>query len=296
VEHTLRARILSSTEVYFYFFEVNEHNYTQLCRELQAFGQLPKNVFVNPRHGDYEAHLREAIADLRSKGRRMAPAFAFIDPYGFTISMDLLNQLLDFPACELLINFMYRYIDMAIHQPVQAANMDSLFGCHDWQGLTAIKDPPTRANETIALFSGQLSAKYVTHMNMIGDNNVLKYALIHATNHERGREVMKQAIWSVTPDGTFSAYERNTPDQLVLIVPEPDLKPLKYSLHSAFAGQKVQMTDVDRWLLSQLYLPKHLHQVLRELRDDGVVQFGGHEGKFAFSKNPTVSFSQSLGK
>ena len=295
LEHTLRARILSSTEVHFYFFEVNEHNYTQLCQELGAFGALPKNVFVNPQHGDYETHLREAIEELRTKGRRMAPSFAFIDPYGFTISMDLLNQLLDFPACELLINFMYRYIDMAIHQPVQAANMDSLFGCRDWQALIGIQDPATRATETIALFSRQLSAKYVTHMNMIGENNVLKYALIHATNHEKGREVMKQAVWSVTPDGTFTAHERNTPDQLVLIVPEPDLKKLKNSLQSTFASRKVQMAEVDQWLLSQLYLPKHLHQVLRELRDDGLVEFGGYQGRFAFNKNPSVAFGKSLG-
>ena len=44
------------------------------------------------------------------------------------------------------------------------------------------------------------------------------------------------------------------------------------------------------WLTEQVYLRKHLHQVLRKLRDQGRVTFHGYEGRFAFSKNPLVCF------
>lgn len=291
LEHSHRARILASTEVHFFFFEINQRNYSDLCSELASLGDLPSNVHVHTHLADYEAHLRAAIEELRANRQQMAPSFAFIDPYGFSISMAFLNQLLAFRTCELLINFMYRYVDMAMHQPAQSTNMDNLFGCSDWRNLVTIRDPDLRAKETIALFSRQLSAEYVTHMNMIGENNVLKYALIHATNHKRGRELMKDAVWAVTPDGTFTANERNTPNQLVLIVAEPDLRPLKQALLSAFSGQKVRMTVLDEWLVPQTYLPKHLHQALRELRDEGYVCFSDYEGRFAFNKNPVVSFA-----
>ena len=122
---------------------------------------------------------------------------------------------------------MYRYVDMAIHHPAQASNMDSLFGCPDWRELANIEDPQERGSKTIALFSHQLKAEFVTHINMIGANKVLKYVLLHASNHPRGRELMKDSMWAVVPDGTFTAFERDAPDQLILIEPEPSLEPLR---------------------------------------------------------------------
>lgn len=290
LQHKLRDRILASTEVHFFFFEIDRYNYDCLRSEIEELGELPANVYVHAHQEDYEQSLRSAIQELRAKNWQMAPSFAFIDPYGFNISMNLLNELLAFRACELLINFMYRYVDMALHQPRQSANMDALFGTSEWKKLVTIKDPRERANHTITLFSRQLSAKYVTHMNMIGENNTLKYVLIHATNHEKGRELMKEAMWAVTPGGTFVAHERRSPNQLVLMVPKPDLGPLEEALVSTFGGQEVRMRDLYTWLTDQVYLQKHLHQVLRNLRDQGRVTFHDYEGRFGFKKNPLVRF------
>jgi len=294
LEHSHRTRILSSTDVHFFFFEIDQRNYRELCSELASFGQLPSKVHVHAHQEDYESHLRAAIAGLQAAGHRMAPSFAFIDPYGFMISMDFLNRLLAFPACELLINFMYRYIDMAIRNPAQSANMDALFGCSDWRRLAQIGDSDVRARETIALFSRQLSAEYATHLHMTGDNNALKYVLIHATNHQKGRTLMKDAIWAVAPDGTFRAHERNTPEQLVLLIPEPDLDPLEQALQSSFAGRTVRMEELYEWLVPRVYLQKHLHLVLKNMRRKGRVQFNDYTGRFAFSKNPRASFAATV--
>ena len=290
LEHKLRARILSSTEVHFFLFEIDQKNYSELCSQIHAFGDLPKNIFVHPYQGDYESHLNATIQQLRANRLQLAPSFAFVDPYGFSVSMAFLNDLLSFPRCELLINFMYRYIDMAIHQEVQAGNMDALFGCSEWRTLVSIEDPSLRAQATISLFSRQLAAQHVTHMHMMGDNNALKYVLIHATNHERGRQLMKQAVWTVTPEGAFAAHEGHSPDQLVLIVPEPDLRPLQRSLKAAFDGQTIRLGRLYKWLLPQIYLPKHLHQALKALQSEGSVEFTGYENGFAFNKNPLVTF------
>lgn len=292
LEHTHRDRILSSTEVHYFLFEVNEANYAALRSQLDQFGDLPGNIHVHTHCEDYESHLKAAIDELRSNKLTLAPSIAFVDPYGFTLSMRFLNDLLSFPRCELLINFMYRYIDMAIHNPAQSENMDRLFGCDQWGSLVAIEDPDARAQATIGLFSSQLAARHVTHMLMMGDNNVLKYVLIHATNHDRGRQLMKEAVWSVTPDGAFAAHEARSPDQLVLIVPDPDLRPLRRAMVREFAGSTRHMQQLYTWLLPQMYLPKHLHQVLRQLRDEGTVEFSGYAGRFAFNKNPQVTFTR----
>ena len=289
-DHQLRDRILDSTEVQFVFFENDLTNYEHLCTEIESLGELPSNITVDIFQEDYERSLRQLVDEMNQHNQSLAPSFAFVDPFGFTLSMELLNDLLAFPSCELLINFMYRYVDMAIHHPAQASNMDSLFGCQDWRELASIENPRERERETIALFSHQLKAEFVTHINMIGDNSVLKYVLLHASNHPRGRELMKESMWAVVPDGSFTAFERDTPDQLVLIEPDPSLEPLKNLLWENFTGKQVYMEEIYDWLLRELYLKKHVHQVLREYRNQGFVDFSGYEGTFAFSKNPLASF------
>lgn len=291
LEHKGRARILDSAEVQFLLFEKDAKNFTRLQSEIQKFGTLPKNIVVRCAQADYADELRHVIDSLHSTGSQLAPAFAFVDPYGFTLSMDLLNSLLSFQRCELLINFMYRYVDMAIGNPSQADNMDSLFGSKaDWRRLASISDPTRRSEETIAMFSAQLRAKYVTHLQMRASNHALKYVLIHATNHREGRKLMKQALWTVTPDGSFSASERDDPRQPVLIVGKPNLKPLKSALWQEFGGRKASIEALEDWLVDQLYLPKHLHQVIREYRNRDIIEATGYEGGFAFNKSPSFLF------
>ena len=101
---------------------------------------------------------------------------------------------------------------------------------------------------------------------------------------------MKDAMWSLTPDGSFTASERQNPSQLVLIEPEPNLAYLKDRLWARFAGRQVPMSEICDWLLGELYRETHLHQVLREYRKQGFVQFSGYGGRFSFRQNPTVHF------
>jgi three-Cys-motif partner protein len=289
-DHKNRRRILKNTEAHFFFFEIDQTNYDLLCQELDEVKPLPTNIFVHPLHTDYEKHLRKAISELRSEKKQLATTFAFVDPYGFSISMDFLNEILSFSTTELLINFMYRFIDMAITHDDQTENMNALFGNKDWKDLRNIKDYSGRSQATIDLFTNQLQAQYVTRMFMRSENGTLKYVLVHATNHPKGRRLMKESMWKVSPDGTFTASERSHPDQLVLIEPEPDLKPLKDAIWDEFAGSSIEVECLYEWLLNRSYLRKHLHEILRGYRNNGIIEAHGYEGRFAFSKNPLITF------
>ena len=289
-EHRSRDQILSNTEVVFYFFEIDQRNYQLLRDEIDALGSLPDKMVILPFQSDYEAHLRTAFGDLRSSGGQLAPSFAFVDPYGFSISMEFLNEILSFPGTELLINFMYRYVSMAMTHEDQVENMNMLFGNEQWKALPTIQDPSDRSDATIKLFSQALNAKYATPMYMRAENGALKYALIHATNHPRGREKIKETMWGVIPDGTFSASEKDSPHQPVLLVPEPDLLPLESAIWQEFSGRSADVNQMHEWLVDQLYLPKHLHAILRSYRRQGVVEVSGYDPPFAFGKNPVFSF------
>ena len=288
--HQSKNNILNGTEIHFVFFETNQQNYDALRKEISALGEIPKNVNIHPFRVDYEEALREIVDDLRQRGQRLAPSFVFVDPYGFKLSMELLNNFLRFRGCELLINLMYRYIDMAIRNPSQASNMDILFGCHNWRELSSIENPDDRQTKIVALFSHQLQAEFVTHMNMIGDTNGLKYVLLHASNHPKGWKLMKDSMWAISPDGSFSASQRANPEQLVIFEPKPNLEPLKDSLWTVFAGKQLRMEKIYEWLLGELYLEKHVHEVLREYRKREFIKCSDYGTRFAFSNNPLVSF------
>ena len=69
---------------------------------------------------------------------------------------------------------------------------------------------------------------------MRGERNEHKYSLIHATNHLKGRELMKSAMWKLTPHGSFIIRQSDDPRQQLLIELKPNLKPLEESLLSFF--------------------------------------------------------------
>jgi three-Cys-motif partner protein len=286
--------ILNKSEVSFFFFENNELNANILQSEINQLGQLPDKINCSLMCDDYQKQLSDRIDTLEKTGGKLSPTFAFIDPYGYSISMELLNRLLSFKHCELFINFMYRYVDMAMHDKSKASNMDELFGTYLWQELLDIEDPDDRLSNTIRLFGDQLHAGYVTSTVMRGERNQVKYVLIHASNSFKARDTMKEAIWSVIPDGSFTAYERDNPGQLVLISPDPDLRYLESIIWKNFHGKNVRMEEIYEVVDSTLYLRKHIHKIIKNYLDKNRVTASGYTGRFAFSNNPIIEFPAEL--
>src|SRR5262249_48197505 len=102
-------------EVRYYFIEGDEENATALRAEL-ASHTLPHNVFVEVENGDCFQIIQNAVAEMEKDGKQMAPAFIFVDPYGFRLPGRLLRQLLSYPKVELFVNVIWRELDMAIQQ------------------------------------------------------------------------------------------------------------------------------------------------------------------------------------
>lgn len=193
LEHHHRDRIVEGTKVHFLFLEIDEENVEQLeenIEELQdEVGEFPNSVKVDIVCADYERVINQILDDLEAEEQQMAPAFVFVDPFSFKLSMELMNRLLSFQRSELFINFMFRYVDMAMHNEVQQANMNSLFGCEDWKELSNIENAEKRAEEVIKLYTERLQAEYTTWIRMIGEHRELKYVLIHAAHAQKAKKL-----------------------------------------------------------------------------------------------------------
>ena len=74
-----------------------------------------------------------------------------------------------------------------------------------------------------------------------------------------------------------------------------------FPILASFSGRVVYMDchagqgrhaggEAGSWVLGANWCYKHLRKALRALRDDGRLSLGGYTGRFAFSKNPTITF------
>jgi len=294
LDHPFCGRIIAKAEVSFLFFERKKSNANALQAEIAALGQLPEGIHPTLIHDDYERNLSEALDSLEEKGGKLAPAFAFVDPYNYSISMDLLNRLLSFNKCELFINFMYRAINLAIrnpHKEAYATRLNSLFGTTEWCRLQDIEASGERLSETVQLFSDQLSARYVNPpVMMCGAKNAVKYILLHATNNRKGLEKMKEAIWRAIPDGSFTAYERDYGQPKFDI--GPNISPLKSIIWERFRGRKVRLgtKETDDIALDTPYLPQHVRKILKDYWKREIVTVTGYGKTFGFKNNPLFEF------
>jgi hypothetical protein len=67
---------------------------------------------------------------VAESGGRLAPTFAFVDPFGYAdVSMQLTDRLLRFQRCEARVYMPLPFISRFISRDGQERAMDNLFGC-----------------------------------------------------------------------------------------------------------------------------------------------------------------------
>ena len=85
LEHASRPQLLSQSEAIFYFIERDDENVAALHEELKAFEPLPPKVTVKTISGDCFQAIENLLESLDQSQGRLAPAFVFVDPFGFKV-------------------------------------------------------------------------------------------------------------------------------------------------------------------------------------------------------------------
>ena len=297
LSHQWRDQILQKTEVRFFFIERDEQNVAALKQEL-AVRSLPQNVFAEAEHGDCFEIIEDVITTFEKDGKQLAPGFFFVDPYGFKLPGKLLRRLLDCPKVELFVNVIWRELDMAIQKSREddgsglTATLNSVFDGDAWTKLCA-DDADARAEQCADLFRAMTGARWGTHIRM-RDNGRIRYFLLHLTKHDAGRDLMKECIWKACPDGGYYASKSDNPRQQLLIQLEPDFGPLRdWTIERLKVGPKYWQ-DLTKELREELWLTKHLNDVIRTMRKDKEIVADGYTGSFAPKNNPLLHLSKRL--
>ncbi|HMO18864.1 MAG TPA: three-Cys-motif partner protein TcmP [Oligoflexia bacterium] len=291
IEHNSRDKLLSNCEVVFYFIEETKENFDSLTIQLDKLN-LPPNIKIHKYCGNCFQIMNECVKSMKEKNAKMAPSFIFIDPFGFKIPGELLKNLLSFRGVELFVNIIWRELDMAMrgeHGEAMEQTVSEIFCGEEWRKVVCSDDFNERAEQSVNLLKEKLGAKWGTYIRMRGDNGVTRYLLLHLTNHDAGRDLMKDCIWKVCPDGGFDARKSDSIYQYQLITPEPNLRELESWVIDKLSKQPMRWKELIEELRFELWRVPHLTKVLGRMRSEKTISATDYGGRFSQSTNPLLT-------
>jgi three-Cys-motif partner protein len=293
LEHSHRDQILRNSEAKFIFIERDKENLASLQKEIASLGPLPPKVDVIPICDDAFAYVSGILDGLSKSKGQLAPAFVFIDPYGFKAPGNIFKQLLSHSKVEIFINIIWRELDMGIVSEkarttptAMSQTLDRIFDGDSWRTKVTANDPNERAAQAIKIFEDMTGAKWATYIRMLGKNTATRYLLLHLSNHDDGRDLMKDCIWKCCPEGEFYAWQSTNFAQQTLLTAEPDLKPLRLWTLQNLEGTGLHWEALVEKLRETLWRATHLNSVLRDLKKESAISFVGE--KFARTANPLL--------
>ncbi len=274
LNHAARDKILEGSEVNFFLIERDDRNLKQLEHEIALRGMLPSKITCRPMNADAFQVIKELVEAFKASGKMLAPAFFFIDPYGFKVPGSILRELMAFERVELFVNVIWRELDMAIQQPDRMSDtLGQIFDGDSWKTAITSSDHVERSHQAANLIQSMTGAKWATHVRMLGENDATRYLLLHLTNHDAGRDLMKDCIWKVCPNAGFYARKSDNPNQEYLIEPQPDLSSLRSWLLERLSKGPIRWKVLLGDVRPTVWREPHLNRVIRALRKQGSMPF-----------------------
>ncbi|MEH0586142.1 three-Cys-motif partner protein TcmP [Streptomyces sp. B21-106] len=230
---------------------------------------------VDIRHGEFHPSL---LQKLRSIGALGKPLFVLLDSFGGPdIPYSLLDELGRYRSTEVMVTFEPSFLTrFAEKHNGYRQRGDEAFGDQDWQAVfhqpSSLKFAFLREQYRETLRRAGFS--HTLYFEMV-DEGARKLYLIFGTQHERGLEKMKDAMWKVDPSyGVRYRDPRDTQQQMLNLELEPDTAPLRRILHDSIseAANGLTIPELQRYaLLETVYRPAQVINAVRQLREAGVV-------------------------
>lgn len=244
--HTLKL----NTEILFLFIEANKDRYEHL-KNVASEIDLPNNIKYEIICSKFDETLISLFDNLNEQEKRIAPTFAFIDPFGFSDTpFSVIERLLSYKKCEVLITFMSGFMNRFKGESPKNKHFDALLGTPDWRHVITENSD---AGDIVTFYQNTLKsvAKHVYSFEMINKFNQTLFHLIFCTNSIKGLKEMKRAMWKVDETGTFSFSDNTDPYQTVLFEHEPDYQHLKRLILNKFKGKMVSTEEIENFVIAE---------------------------------------------
>lgn len=280
LDHSSFARF-GDTEFVFLFCEPMHDRAEALRGRLTKFaearGGLPENIKWRIDEHTFAQAAMTMTNYLEEQKSRLAPTFAFIDPFGFSgVPLELIASLLNFEKCEVFFNFMFDFVNRFVTQNQVGSHLKAIFGTDEYKQATRYTSPDDRRNFLLDLYARQLREvagfPYVLRFDMYNRGGHNTYNLFYGTRNVTGVRVMKSAMWAVDPvnGSRFSDRDAEAP----LLEMSVNVAPLRAALLRRFAGRTVSVEEVESFtLLETQYSASHYKRlVLAPLEGEGAIK------------------------
>jgi three-Cys-motif partner protein len=263
-QHVEQGTLASDVVVNFAFVESNKSHADHLHSLLKQ-QPLPEQFKIVVLHGEFRERLAGILGKIESDNSKLAPTFAFVDPFGFSgIPLALMARILKFPKCEVFINIMVDFINRFLEHP--NAQITSHFP--ETFGSQTVLDIPQqqgdRLHAILSLYKAQLRkhARFVGRFDMHGRTDRMTYSLFFGTNGSEGIKKMKEAMWAVDQEsGSKFSGADPTPASLFKAWSH---EPLWDELKMKYAGKSVKMSELEQFVIEETdFLPTHARKLFK---------------------------------
>lgn len=220
--------------------------------------------------------VREFVPKLLEQVPRLAPSFFMVDPYGHPLTVPILNNILNRPHTEALINFMYYRINMDAGNPKVQHHLDEMFGNGGWRTQAFLKESGRKREQGfLDYFMSKINARFRLPFRIRFDvedevaRSRTKYYLIHASNHPKAALLMKEVMWPLgDEEGLFDfSGEKHG----VLFSSSPREEELRAALLRDYVGKEVEFDRLRQETWDLPFIEKHYRSVVKRLKEEGRV-------------------------
>jgi three-Cys-motif partner protein len=246
LDHNYRKNL---NKVTFVFVEEREDRINHLRSEIASL-TLPNTFDVLIEQNQFENTLTAILDNLDKKSGKIAPTFAFIDPFGFKgAPYELVKRILSNHKTEIFINIMADSVNRFLEHPDPqiTKHVVELFGTD--QVLQILHGNGDRVRSLRELYQSQLGkcASFVKYFEMRDEHFRVIYYLFFATNNPLGFVKMKEAFWKVDCSNGYSFSDATDPNQPVLFYDDPTIN-LADGICRKFAGKKMTVGNIKRYV------------------------------------------------
>jgi three-Cys-motif partner protein len=252
-------------EIVFLFIESNLKRYEELIRQIKVL-TIPNNFKVHCVNAKCNDQLTEMLDLLEEQKARLAPTFAFLDPFGFSHTpFSLIQRLMQQSRCEVFITFMYEEINRFLKHTDHPKTFDMLFGCSDWKDGFSLQGAEKRNQFLRKLYIRQLkdsaNIKYVQSFEMFNKGNKTDYFLFFGTNHVEGLRKMKDAMWKADESEGIGFSDATDTSQVFLFENTPNFEDLRSRILKKYRGKTVGIEELEEFVLSKTpYRETHIRK------------------------------------
>ena len=283
-------------------FNDNDSATAGLLRDCIETRSECKQVLVVPSVADANDLIDHILNDGRfaKNGMLQMPMFFFIDPFGLSVSMEMLKKIMDQPKTEILLTFMIKDLVRWGKTPAYMQIMTALFGHSNPLALIEQASGRNYEQKAVNAFVERLRSharvKHVIKYRIFSqeERRTLFY-LVHGSNHFKGFKLMKGIMYGIGVPGAFAYLGPDHPQEGQTLLPgveNSEIEHLQRFLLQKYSGKRESFSQI---LLETYaegpYIEKHFRAAVCALEREGRVRvYGVRRRPGTLKENHVVEF------